>query len=135
MTALPSHSPVYSQEEPFLGKPSEEEFCGESSQSIADFNSDSNNKSFVCEICQKRFAMKTYLKRHCLIHSERKPVTCEVYQKEFATESYLKKHLVIHTEEKPFSCELCQKRFSMKNYLTRHLSTHTRENASCVEYV
>jgi len=55
------------------------------------------SKTFVCEICFRRFRRQEHLKRH---------------------------YRSLHTEEKPFECPECGKKFSRSDNLAQHSRTH-----------
>jgi hypothetical protein len=55
------------------------------------------SKTFVCEICNRRFRRQEHLKRH---------------------------YRSLHTQEKPFECSECGKKFSRSDNLAQHSRTH-----------
>jgi len=55
------------------------------------------SKTFVCEICNRRFRRQEHLKRH---------------------------YRSLHTEDKPFECHECGKKFSRSDNLSQHSRTH-----------
>lgn len=55
------------------------------------------SKTFVCEICNRRFRRQEHLKRH---------------------------YRSLHTEDKPFECRECGKKFSRSDNLSQHARTH-----------
>jgi hypothetical protein len=55
------------------------------------------SKTFVCEICNRRFRRQEHLKRH---------------------------YRSLHTGEKPFECHECGKKFSRSDNLAQHARTH-----------
>ncbi|TVY80650.1 C2H2 finger domain transcription factor sebA [Lachnellula suecica] len=55
------------------------------------------SKTFVCEICNRRFRRQEHLKRH---------------------------YRSLHTEDKPFNCHECGKKFSRSDNLAQHSRTH-----------
>lgn len=55
------------------------------------------SKTFVCELCSRRFRRQEHLKRH---------------------------YRSLHTQEKPFECTDCGKRFSRSDNLAQHARTH-----------
>ncbi|KAF4123520.1 hypothetical protein GMORB2_6221 [Geosmithia morbida] len=58
---------------------------------------DDPSKTFVCELCNRRFRRQEHLKRH---------------------------YRSLHTQEKPFECEECGKKFSRSDNLAQHGRTH-----------
>jgi 5-methylcytosine-specific restriction endonuclease McrA len=55
------------------------------------------SKTFVCELCNRRFRRQEHLKRH---------------------------YRSLHTQEKPFECNDCGKKFSRSDNLAQHARTH-----------
>lgn len=55
------------------------------------------SKTFVCELCNRRFRRQEHLKRH---------------------------YRSLHTQDKPFECNECGKKFSRSDNLTQHARTH-----------
>lgn len=55
------------------------------------------SKTFVCDLCNRRFRRQEHLKRH---------------------------HRSLHTREKPFECQDCGKKFSRSDNLSQHQRTH-----------
>ena len=55
------------------------------------------SKTFVCELCNRRFRRQEHLKRH---------------------------YRSLHTQEKPFECQECGKKFSRSDNLSQHARTH-----------
>ncbi|RCI11902.1 hypothetical protein L249_4208 [Ophiocordyceps polyrhachis-furcata BCC 54312] len=56
------------------------------------------SKTFVCELCNRRFRRQEHLKRH---------------------------YRSLHTQEKPYECHECGKKFSRSDNLAQHSRTHT----------
>ncbi len=54
-------------------------------------------KTFVCELCNRRFRRQEHLKRH---------------------------YRSLHTQDKPFECHECGKKFSRSDNLAQHARTH-----------
>jgi hypothetical protein len=55
------------------------------------------SKTFVCELCNRRFRRQEHLKRH---------------------------YRSLHTQDKPFGCDECGKKFSRSDNLAQHARTH-----------
>jgi hypothetical protein len=55
------------------------------------------SKTFVCELCNRRFRRQEHLKRH---------------------------YRSLHTQDKPFECHECGKKFSRSDNLAQHSRTH-----------
>jgi C2H2 transcription facotor len=55
------------------------------------------SKTFVCELCNRRFRRQEHLKRH---------------------------YRSLHTQDKPFECNECGKKFSRSDNLSQHARTH-----------
>jgi len=55
------------------------------------------SKTFVCDLCNRRFRRQEHLKRH---------------------------YRSLHTQEKPFECHECGKKFSRSDNLAQHARTH-----------
>uniref|UniRef100_A0A915CYV3 C2H2-type domain-containing protein n=1 Tax=Ditylenchus dipsaci TaxID=166011 RepID=A0A915CYV3_9BILA len=79
---------------------------------------------YVCEVCEKVFAVKRELSTHLRIHSGEQPHKCAQCGKEFGTRQLLKKHNMWHTGERSHVCDHCGKAFFQKGHLTQHLMIH-----------
>lgn len=60
------------------------------------------SKTFVCELCNRRFRRQEHLKRH---------------------------YRSLHTQDKPFECNECGKKFSRSDNLAQHARTHASGGA------
>ena len=58
--------------------------------------------AFVCDVCQKQFKSKSYLKVHKRIHSSEKPYKCNVCGRNFAWKGDLTRHMLVHSSKKEF---------------------------------
>uniref|UniRef100_A0A5F9DSS9 Transcription factor IIIA n=1 Tax=Oryctolagus cuniculus TaxID=9986 RepID=A0A5F9DSS9_RABIT len=84
----------------------------------------------TCEVCQKTFKRKDYLKQHMKTHAPARDVyRCprEGCGRTYTTVFNLQSHILsFHEEMHPFVCEHagCGKTFAMKQSLTRHAVVH-----------
>ena len=85
-------------------------------------------KCYKCEVCNKEFTYKSYLKRHINVHTSEKPYKCNHCDKEFTHKSTLTNHNRVHSGAKPFKCNQSEKEFTKKSKLTSHIRVHTGEN-------
>lgn len=79
------------------------------------------SKKLSCEICNKKFARRSHLTTHSIIHSNLKPFLCEYCKKPFSNSSNLLRHQKLHKEERQFTCVDCNKKFSQKIHLQKHM--------------
>ena len=81
---------------------------------------------YKCETCGKCCKNASVLNRHKKIHD--KPFECILCDNRFADKSGLKYHQMIHTGEKTFQCNTCDKYFTRKDTLTAHLAIHSGQD-------
>ena len=74
----------------------------------------------TCNVCQKKFSVNGYLKRHLRRHEGVKPYVCSQCPKCFYTLQELKSHQLVHSDYKQFCCGLCSKDFRHKHCVVRH---------------
>ncbi|XP_004631175.1 transcription factor IIIA [Octodon degus] len=91
---------------------------------------ETHKEEIMCELCQKTFKRKDYLKQHMKTHApERAVCRCprEGCGRTYTTVFNLQSHILsFHEEQRPFVCEHagCSKTFAMKQSLTRHAIVH-----------
>ncbi|XP_040835823.1 transcription factor IIIA [Ochotona curzoniae] len=91
---------------------------------------EAHKEEITCEVCQKTFKRRDYLKQHMKIHApERAVCRCprEGCGRTYTTVFNLQSHILsFHEEMRPFVCEHegCGKTFAMKQSLTRHAVVH-----------
>ncbi|RVE41473.1 hypothetical protein evm_013877 [Chilo suppressalis] len=87
----------------------------------------SGEKSYKCNVCDKKFTKISTLSAHQIIHTGEKPYKCDICDKIFTTNGILSQHQRIHTGEKPYKCNVCDKRFTQFSSLFKHQRIHTGE--------
>lgn len=91
---------------------------------------EAHKEQITCEVCQKTFKRKDYLKQHMKTHApERAVCRCprEGCGRTYTTVFNLQSHILsFHEEQRPFTCDHagCGKTFAMKQSLTRHAVAH-----------
>lgn len=53
-------------------------------------------------------------------YRETRPFVCEICQKRFKTKQFLKRHFNVHSEERKHKCELCESTYKYRKGLNRH---------------
>lgn len=96
-------------------------------------------EEITCEVCQKTFKRKDYLKQHMKTHApERDVFRCprDDCGRTYTTLFNLQSHILsFHEESRPFVCEHagCGKTFAMKQSLTRHSVVHDPDKKKMVK--
>lgn len=85
------------------------------------------DKTHICNICNKSFKLRCSLQVHLRIHAQETPYICPYCEKPFSDGSNYRRHLRLHTNEKPYTCNICEKSFTLMSTLKLHISTHTLE--------
>lgn len=81
----------------------------------------SNERPYVCHICDIGFKEKYHLKKHNLfIHSNELPEKCRVCGKRFKDSTAVRAHERIHSDARPFACRQCGKTFKTSECLWHH---------------
>lgn len=85
--------------------------------------------NFTCEVCSKKFVLKTYFVAHKRIHSNpnAKTFCCSLCPKTFNSKQNLIDHENAHLGMKFFKCEICPKAFNTKTHLDVHTRSHGNE--------
>ncbi len=81
----------------------------------------SNERPYVCTICDIGFKEKYHLKKHNLfIHSTELPEKCRFCGKRFKDSTAVRAHERIHSDDRPFACRRCTKTFKTSECLWHH---------------
>lgn len=87
---------------------------------------------FVCNLCNKTFRRKAYLRKHMNNHTDDRPYPCQYCGKVFRSLTNRAKHVLNHAVgPKTFTCNVCGNGFANKGGLDRHSRIHTGEIYSC----
>ena len=88
----------------------------------------------TCSMCQKQMSTKSY-RAHLQYHRKKEVSNylCQFCNKSFTTETSLKRHVLIHENKKPFSCSVCEKSFRQKSALIAHERVHTGMRFECIQ--
>ncbi|XP_068625636.1 zinc finger protein OZF-like [Battus philenor] len=79
---------------------------------------------FVCDVCGKKFTIKSLFTRHRAIHFNNFPFNCSLCPYKGRFKDSLKMHMRRHTGEKPYQCPHCPARFVNKSNLNKHMCIH-----------
>ncbi|XP_033120367.1 zinc finger protein 252-like [Anneissia japonica] len=89
-------------------------------------NKSPNKKQYSCGQCDKVLKTRALLKRHELLHQDKKGFRCITCDKTFRRSDDLTRHNnSTHSGKKPYSCEICGKTFPYKFPLKTHMQSHT----------
>jgi len=81
-----------------------------------------------CSICSKHFKFNSILKRHLLIHQEKKKYCCTLCNKIFADPTTLRYHKLSHTDKRSHQCNQCEASFKRKYHLDVHMISHASQD-------
>ncbi|KAH8355276.1 hypothetical protein KR093_010008 [Drosophila rubida] len=100
----------------------------------------STERPFACELCDRRFVLRTQLNSHARMHTgEPKPriFACSDCGKTWPTKSDLRTHMRSHDPDmskRPFKCDRCEKAFFTRGHLSSHHLVHTGEKPYGCQY-
>lgn len=88
----------------------------------------SDKKPHVCLVCRFKFATKSRLIIHKLVHTSEKQFGCDVCPSKFATSNALCRHRKLHASGADmFRCSECGMTFTKKTVLQKHQRWHRME--------
>ena len=72
------------------------------------------------------------MNKHVTIHTDEKQFVCTICDKTFSARSSLNLHIKLHNDEKPFACVQCEKRFFYEAIFGITYETSLRRKTICV---
>ncbi|CAL7950022.1 unnamed protein product [Xylocopa violacea] len=90
-------------------------------------------KQWECDICNKMFTTKYFLKKHKRLHSGEMPYKCSICNKTFTFQQSYHKHRLYHKDDKPHTCTTCGRSFKELSTLHNHERIHTGEKPFACE--
>lgn len=97
---------------------------------IRHFMEHSNERPYVCDICDKSFRTLNQQSCHKKLHEGRQYV-CDVCNKRFTTKGGMMTHRAIHFDNKPYLCDWCGFSTKHQSHLISHRKLHTGEVKRC----
>ncbi|XP_055941968.1 zinc finger protein 84-like [Argiope bruennichi] len=76
------------------------------------YQTQTGNEPFMCNICKKKFSTKSHFDRHYRMHTGEKPYECGIFGKKCSRKENFIIHYRIHTGERPYVCNFCNKDFA-----------------------
>jgi KRAB domain-containing zinc finger protein len=88
--------------------------------------------AYACDVCGRKFHLKTNFNRHKLKHTEERSQMCSICGSTFKSLPDLKRHVEgVHDKSRKkvyqYKCDVCNKHFYMKSHLTEHMYSHSTE--------
>ncbi|XP_026679997.1 zinc finger protein 891-like [Diaphorina citri] len=89
----------------------------------------SGEKPYACQVCDKRFSVKSSMVAHVNTHTHARTYPCHLCARNFACMSSLKVHMRLHSGSRPFICpvEGCGKTFRTSGHCKSHTMIHEKE--------
>ncbi|ESO03657.1 hypothetical protein HELRODRAFT_80117, partial [Helobdella robusta] len=91
-----------------------------------DFTISSQSQTFTCNYCFKTFTQSSNYKNHIRTHSDDRPYICDICDIGFKERYHLKKHILFkHSTEAKEKCRYCGKRFKDSTAVRAHERIHS----------
>ncbi|XP_068233024.1 zinc finger protein 260-like [Palaemon carinicauda] len=87
----------------------------------------SEEKLYICNVCNHSFAKEEHLQSHMQTHVEGNFYRCDQCNKTFLQASSHRTHMKTHTENSNYECETCGELFTLKSTLQVHLMKHQKD--------
>ncbi|KAH9514979.1 hypothetical protein Btru_021566 [Bulinus truncatus] len=125
--SLESHMLIHSEEKTFVC-----DKCDKSFSQKAGLESHKKAcyrmEAFLCDLCGQGFNLQGAMNAHRRnVHFGEKRYTCKACSKPFSDHRNYKRHLRIHENAFPYSCPVCRQQFRHSNSLKFHLSSRHKE--------
>ncbi|KAK9886427.1 hypothetical protein WA026_016707 [Henosepilachna vigintioctopunctata] len=85
-------------------------------------HTDSSLWKYHCNMCDKRFPLKSGFDQHTRRHTGDKRFQCLICPKSFISSSELRKHMTFHSNVKAFKCSHCDKEYKDRRVYEIHLT-------------
>lgn len=85
------------------------------------YKSHSDERNYVCKICDSAFKHPSSLRSHLLSHTNVRKLECDVCGQGFNEPYKMRDHKLIHTGERPIDCPNCDMMFRCKRQLRVHI--------------
>ncbi|KAK4875516.1 hypothetical protein RN001_011938 [Aquatica leii] len=94
--------------------------------------SHSDEKPFLCKLCDYQGKTKRQLERHMTMHGDSKKYKCSQCSFTSRLASHLKRHLRLHTGAKPFVCPHCNYCCNNLENLRKHILSTNKHPGKCI---
>ncbi|XP_074651187.1 uncharacterized protein LOC141905957 isoform X2 [Tubulanus polymorphus] len=83
----------------------------------------SNEKPYVCKVCNKAFIALYMLKSHFVSHTQVKKYRCEICNQTFGLVENIRRHMkIVHAKAREHKCPNCHRSFQFNYLLNKHVN-------------